>query len=80
MGSPERPRAKPIEGHIAHRKRFCERLDVCCLSYQYIQVKKHYIHLVYFFRHNVRNQLTRLYFTRKFDQEVNAFVIEELTA
>lgn len=33
-----------------------------------------------FFRHNVRNQLTRLYFTRKCDQEVNAFVIEELTA
>ena len=43
--------------------------------------ENHYIHLVYFFfRHNVRNQLTRLYFTRKFDQEVNAFIIEELTA
>lgn len=80
MGSPKRPRSKPIEGHIAYRERFCERLDVCCLSYQYIQVKTIISIQSIFFRHNVRNQLTRLYFTRKCDQEVNAFVIEELTA
>ena len=76
MGSPKRPRSKPIEGHIAYRERFCERLTKLPIY----SGENHYIHLVYFFRHNVRNQLTRLHFTRKFDQEVNAFVIEELTA
>ena len=75
MGSPKRPRAKPIEGHIALRKAWRMLFKLPIYSGE-----NHYTIKSICFRHNVRNQLTRLYFTRKFDQEVNAFVIEELTA
>lgn len=74
MGSPKRPRAKPIEGHIALRKAWRMLFKLPIYSGE-----NHYIHLVYFFSSQRSKSTYRLYFTRKFDQEVNAFVIEELT-